>query len=296
MIKILKEIVGYCLVQLSRLSYRDDKEVFSIFFHNPPVILFERIVKWLRKENIQVIDLYEFKRLMEEKGMSRRTTIITFDDAWGGNMNLLKCIEMYEVPVSIFVPTEAVVSGNYWFEYARKSEQESISQIKSIKDFKELSYRELSKTIGNLKQHFKLERSCVTLTELKELGKNKWITIGSHTVNHPILSQCTPEEQSFELRASKRKLEEWLNTQIDFLAYPNGNYNNQTLLIAKEEGYKLCFTVNPSPINPDALDPMLIPRRCIDDNGGYYESIAKIIGVWQRVFPLRSFKLKSADL
>lgn len=60
---------------------------------------------------------------------------------------------------------------------------------------------------------------------------------GSHTVTHRFLAELSPEEVKVELTQSKAELEKLLGKSVDFIAYPGGTYNTDTLRIASEAGY-----------------------------------------------------------
>ena len=128
------------------------------------------------------------------------------------------------------------------------------------------------------------ENEFFTEEELLELNKNELITIGSHTVTHPILKQCPKNTQEYELGHSKSLLSKWLEKEVEYLAYPNGDFENETISLAKGCGYKLGFTTIADNIQEKTTDPYLIPRYSINDNGGYYENISKIKGIWQKYF------------
>lgn len=77
--------------------------------------------------------------------------------------------------------------------------------------------------------------------QLLELHKNG-IDIGSHTTDHEKLNKVSYEDQLKTLKASKGVLEKLLNTKIDYIAYPYGNWNEDTLRAAKDSGYTLGVT------------------------------------------------------
>lgn len=78
------------------------------------------------------------------------------------------------------------------------------------------------------------------LIELDKAGMD----IMAHTESHPYLSKYPYEIQLGELTRSKEKLENILGKPVDFLAYPYGDYNDDTLKATKEAGYKMAFTIN----------------------------------------------------
>jgi peptidoglycan/xylan/chitin deacetylase (PgdA/CDA1 family) len=82
--------------------------------------------------------------------------------------------------------------------------------------------------------------------EVRQLGEFG-VDIGSHTVNHPILTKCDPGELISELRESKRVIESQTGKPCRAIAYPNGgaeDFNNEVMKKAEEAGYELAFTVS----------------------------------------------------
>lgn len=62
--------------------------------------------------------------------------------------------------------------------------------------------------------------------------------IGSHTLEHPFLTGCDETRLAQELVESKRILENKLGTNIEFLCYPYGCFDEKTLIMAQKAGYK----------------------------------------------------------
>jgi peptidoglycan/xylan/chitin deacetylase (PgdA/CDA1 family) len=48
------------------------------------------------------------------------------------------------------------------------------------------------------------------------------VTIGSHSFSHPILTTLQDDQLEFELRESRRQLEEKLDRPVPYFCYPNG--------------------------------------------------------------------------
>ena len=68
------------------------------------------------------------------------------------------------------------------------------------------------------------------------------IDIESHTLTHPHLNKLNYDQQLAELVASKKTLEEITGKEISSLAYPFGDFNDDSVKAAKEAGYTLGFT------------------------------------------------------
>ena len=283
---LIKEIIGATLMGLRLTSRPDDAKILSVYFHNPSVKLFHQIISWLHKKGYQFISIRDLDELIsQQQAPAKRLAFISFDDGNKEFLDLLPTIEKYKVPVTVFVPTNPVKEGNYWWDYAGKHEQSKYSGLPTIESFKLLPVQEFDLKLDVLREHLKLERSCMTVSQLKELAKHPYITIGAHTVSHPILKNCDAVRQAKELAEGQMQLNEWLQQYTVYLAYPNGDYNEQTLELADKYGYRLGFTTKPGQINTATVSRLEIPRYSVNDEGGYFENLAKINGYWQRFFP-----------
>jgi peptidoglycan/xylan/chitin deacetylase (PgdA/CDA1 family) len=94
------------------------------------------------------------------------------------------------------------------------------------------------------------DSNCLTSSELKEMSKNG-IDIESHTVNHDKLSQLSYEMQLNTLKESKIFLENVLGKKIYYIAYPYGDWNDNTVKAVESCGYKLAFTTESGWANKD---------------------------------------------
>lgn len=68
------------------------------------------------------------------------------------------------------------------------------------------------------------------------------IDIESHTVSHPRLNELSYDKQLSEMKESKEYLEKLLNKDINYIAYPYGNFNENTLKAVEEIGYKMAVS------------------------------------------------------
>ena len=83
----------------------------------------------------------------------------------------------------------------------------------------------------------------LTEQQLKEMSDNG-ISIQGHTATHPYMDKLTYEKQYEELANSKATLEAITNKKVEFLAYPYGKYNNNTIKALKAIGYKMAFKMS----------------------------------------------------
>lgn len=80
----------------------------------------------------------------------------------------------------------------------------------------------------------------LTAEQIKEMD-SYGIRVESHTLDHPDLDSLSYEKQYKELAESKATLEKLLGRTVNFIAYPSGRYDSNTIKAAKKAGYKMCF-------------------------------------------------------
>lgn len=98
------------------------------------------------------------------------------------------------------------------------------------------------------------------LAEWDELARldERVVTIGSHTMSHPILTSLTADETEAELRDSRAALEKRLRRPVTLFCYPNGDLNDAALGCARRY-YRSAVTVERGAV-PPAADPHRLPR------------------------------------
>lgn len=71
------------------------------------------------------------------------------------------------------------------------------------------------------------------------------MTIGGHTVNHPILSSLPPDAQRGEIDGCARRLREELGIEMTHFAYPVGSpaaFNHDTMRLLREAGVRHAYS------------------------------------------------------
>lgn len=84
------------------------------------------------------------------------------------------------------------------------------------------------------------------------------VTVGSHTMTHPILTSLRPDEMDAEMRESRTVLERELGRQVKDFCYPNGALDQQTVAAARRY-YDSAVTVEPGSLEGD-VDVHRLPR------------------------------------
>lgn len=104
----------------------------------------------------------------------------------------------------------------------------------------------------------------VTWEELAEMH-DYGIEIGSHTMNHPILSRISPERSKNEIKTSRTVLEQKLRSPVRTFCYPNGmpeDVNDSVIKQVLKAGYIGAVLAK----NLRSWNPYLLPRfGCSND-------------------------------
>lgn len=270
----VKDFFASVLYYLGR-SVHKNNDILSLYFHNPSFDAFEKMILWLQKQGYSFMSSDTLVSYIKGEFIpNEKLVFISFDDGWQKNLLLLPLIEKYGIPVTVFVSTEALNSGNFWWEYARHVGGDS-----KVLTLKELDEESFNKEIDIMKSQVKLDRSALTIEELKYFVQHPLIEIQSHTHTHPILTNISEDSLNIELQYSKQFLEVNLGTIINKLSYPNGSYENREKVCASKY-YECAFsTIQGYPIQGGDL--YSIPRIALTDE--YWPNLAKINGIWHFV-------------
>lgn len=279
----LKNLIGLILFLNKIFIPFRKRQILSVYFHNPSPIVFERVIKHLNKERYKFIPLKQFEEIIRTKHLDQKLAVITIDDGFKNNLKLLDIIKKYNVYTTIFVTTSAIQEGNFWFEFVGDKGQSKASVTREKNRFKKLDENSFNSEITGLKTNKRLDRTALTEQEIIELDTNPLVEIESHTVTHPSLPYISESAQRKELVESKMILEKLTNKEINYFAYPMGDYTERLKILAKESGYKLCFSCETVPVELNKIDVFSIPRRCVNDDAGYYEALSKVYGIWDNL-------------
>jgi peptidoglycan/xylan/chitin deacetylase (PgdA/CDA1 family) len=121
----------------------------------------------------------------------------------------------------------------------------------------------------------------MTWDELRTLAATARIDIGSHLCSHTPMPALTEEQLRAELVESKRRITAEVGKPVEAIAYPNGDYTEAGLALARQTGYSLGFSVESGCLRPGD-DPLRIRRLNIaqagtDTDAGF---LARLAGVF----------------
>lgn len=111
--------------------------------------------------------------------------------------------------------------------------------------------------------------------EIRDIARDPDFEIGAHSMTHPWDGESlvtwaegktpgrTLEDAAYEVRESKKVLEELLQHRVPYFAWPKGEYNEELVKIAKDAGYEAVLTVEDG-ANRHGDDVFRIKRIFID--------------------------------
>lgn len=279
-------LIASGLIAYAKRRLKHSEVILSIYFHAPSEKLFKFCVIWLNKNKFTFLSQQDVLLIARgDRPFPKRAVLITIDDGWQSNeKNIVSIADLYRIPVTIFISTEPVQKGTFWWPYIKVANEIKLMDW-SIDSLKKVPNDERRQILDELKIKIILPRHAMTVDQVINIAKSEYIVIGSHSVTHPILTNCTSREVNYELRESKKLIEGWINEQIISFAYPNGDYGEREISVLKSLGYSLAFTTNPECLTKNHLLNLYeLPRFCVYDDISKSEAICRILGVWQKIF------------
>lgn len=209
---------------------------------------------------------------------------ITFDDGeLSFYRNALPVLEKCKIPVALFL-SPGIVSGKeqLWlhelvhFDHTRllntvasvhNIAPEKLRPFKPVQVIKTLPFHAIKNTIRLYREENTAPEAgprCINMEELQPLLSHPLVTIGAHTVNHPILQNETATQSREEIINSITILEQLTGKPIRYFAYPNGipglDFGNREKKTLAEAGINWAFSTTPRFLPNRIRDPYAIPR------------------------------------
>ena len=188
--------------------------------------------------------------------LPRNAVGITFDDGHASNYQLaFPVLKELGLPATFFLAT-GFLDGTHplWFQEvdsafrARGSTTRQLFQ--TLEHFKTLPDPQMRAEVAKLGPKAVGQAPTVTLPmnwdQVREMKASGLIDFGGHTHTHPILAQCTVEQQAEEIRKCRERIQTELGVSPVLFAYPNGraaDFNADTQRLLAEHGFKAAFTM-----------------------------------------------------
>lgn len=162
----------------------------------------EQTIKCYKQKGFRFVSIDEVSEILEKGKVDKPFVCLTFDDGYRDNYTTaLPILKKEQVPFAIYVTTGFVDNKLLMWWYPN-------------------------------------ERLGLSRDELLSLDAEPLCTIGAHTLTHPKLETLSVQEQHAEIKQSKQELESLLGHSVAHFSYPHGSYNDDTIGIIKECGFR----------------------------------------------------------
>lgn len=271
--QLLFKLLRYSGLPLIFRELIQKKMVTILLFHDISRETAEKTFLYLQKK-YNIIGLNDFIYAVKtQTSLPRKALVITFDDGHVKNFDLLPVIKKMNIPATIFL-CASIVDTNRHFWYKWLNGKLSFDYLISLKNRERLA---ALYGIGFVQdQEFDIPHALQNAHI--EMMKNH-VNFQSHTMYHPVLPNCDLSEARNEIFNSKKILENRFNLEINALSYPNGDYSEREIYLAKEAGYKCAITVDYG-FNTLRSDLFRLKRLSVNDTNDLNELIVKASGLW----------------
>ncbi len=224
-------------------------------------------------EQFNVLPLIQATELLYQDALPKNAVAITFDDGYADNATVaLPILLKYNLTATFFI-LPGFFSGGMMFndrvilalEYLPSGQYELTEGLDykfSLFD-KKSRLNEINIILSKIK-HLPIEQREAIAVNLFKLLENKplnnlmltedqarllhrsGMTIGGHTMTHPILTSLSLPEAQQEINDCQNALSELLRSPIKTFAYPNGkpniDYTEAHIEFLKESGYEIAVS------------------------------------------------------
>jgi poly-beta-1,6-N-acetyl-D-glucosamine N-deacetylase len=249
-------------------------------YHQISPVALDRHLSILRR-HYRFISLRQFLDLSAEGdgSLPRKSLVITIDDGWLSNCDLLPVFRKHGVRPTIFL-TSGIIGTRRSFWWTIPTDVSHAEHLKHIPDGDRVAALEI---LGHTDTAEYAGRSALSRSEIEEMRKD--VDFQAHSVFHPILSQCSDERSRSEIVECKRQLEEEFGLDIYAFAYPNGHLDDfldRDVRFVREAGYSCALTMDPGSAAADS-DMFRLPRHAIDEEVSTSEIVVRASGLPARL-------------
>ncbi|WID96385.1 polysaccharide deacetylase family protein [Bosea vestrisii] len=239
----------------------------------------DRALTQIRAEGYDIVSLDEALARLADPRPGRFFVALTFDDGYRDNLDhAWPVLARHEAPWTLYVVRGFAerTARLWWLELEEairvlphialdlpdgRFDVPASSDVQKQKAFDQLYWRLrkepeaiLLSTISGLAGEAGIdpaalvERECLPAETLRSLAGAPGVTIGAHTLSHPMLAKHPEEVARREIVESKAWLEEALGMPIRHFAYPVGDPGSagpREFTLAKEAGFASAVTTRP---------------------------------------------------
>jgi peptidoglycan/xylan/chitin deacetylase (PgdA/CDA1 family) len=239
----------------------------------------DRTIRALKRWKFDIVGMDEVHRRAVSLKQPKRFVSLTFDGATRDLMvHGYPVLAMHGVPFTVYVPTafpdglgeawwlalEAVIARNDRIAFVmdrveKRFEIADLDEKVRLYDFlhewmRALGPEDLSAAINDLCKRYSVDLAAtsremsMSWDDLTKLAADPNVTIGSMTVNSPVLTSLKDAAASREISMGRAVAESAFHRDIMHFAYPFGDrasFNRQHVMLAREAGFASAVTALP---------------------------------------------------
>jgi peptidoglycan/xylan/chitin deacetylase (PgdA/CDA1 family) len=242
-IKVFLSRVLYLLGIFSIIRRLNRNRLTIIFYHHPDPEILDLHFNYLSKI-FNFISIDDFVQTACRGGgghggntLPPYSLLVTIDDGWKSNIDLLPVFMNYKVKPLIYLCSQVVgTNHSFWASMVRRED---------LGYYKNMPNTERLRALKDAGVYYP-DMNCPEPQGLSQediMALKSHVSFGAHTKHHPVLTQCTDEEQEEEIINSKKELETICGEPIFHFSMPFGDYNAYSLQCVKKAGYLTARTV-----------------------------------------------------
>ena len=251
------------------------RKITILVYHSVPAMRARKHFQALQTR-YHIIALADYLRASADGEMWRlppKSLIITFDDGHRSNFEVRQLLEELRLPITIFLCSGIVgTHRHYWWFHTREASE--LVACKRMPDAERVAF--LSSR-GYQEERDYPDRQALSRGEINAL--KPWVDFQAHTITHPILPACSDEKAEREIRDCKAELERDYGFNVRALAFPNGDYTEREINLARNAGYSCALTLDGG-FNDENTSVFRLRRSPVPDHATVSELLVKTSGLW----------------
>lgn len=185
-----------------------------------------------------------------------RYVAITFDDGYKSVVeNALPVLEERQIPFTIFLVTDTLGKKPDWLDASEAAKSGALISEEQLRELPNL------------------------------------VTVGSHTMTHPVLPMLDDERARREILESRLKLQRILNRPVTLFSFPYGEFDSRILEWCRSAGYEKVFTIRPSSTTSYGQE-FVIGRVSVDPTDWNLQFRLKVLGGYDWLLVASNLKRK----
>ena len=251
----------------------DFEGVRILLYHEVDPKFFRDHMRFLT-EHFTVISMQDFLASYKAEIALNNTFVITFDDGWKSNFNLLDILKEFKIVPTIYITGYVDSLQSFWFNGINQSDLVKVLALSNKERCSSLSSS--SRIVSNVGG----ERDSLNKFEIDIL--REYVDFQPHSWSHPSLIKCTDAELRDELIKSFNLVKRLTGYSPSTFAPPFGIYDKRIIDTLKEYNIEACVSITPG-TNYLGDNLYSLKRIGIPSNCDMEEFEARVSGFWDNL-------------